>query len=70
MSITADLPMTFPHATPVGSGATDPVCKMTVDAATAKWKLNHQGQPVFFCSEKCLQKFVAEPALSSAGPAL
>src|SRR3984885_7887044 len=42
--------------------ATDPVCRMSVDPATAKHKAEHGGETFFFCSAGCRGKFVAEPA--------
>ena len=42
--------------------ALDPVCGMTVDPATAKWTAEHDGKTVYFCSEGCRNKFVADPA--------
>ena len=42
--------------------ATDPVCGMSVDPATAKHKAEHGGETFFFCSAGCREKFVAEPA--------
>ncbi len=41
--------------------ATDPVCGMSVDPATAKHKAEHDGHAVFFCSARCREKFVADP---------
>ena len=41
--------------------ATDPVCGMTVDPATAKHKARHEGRDVFFCSGGCKAKFEADP---------
>ncbi|MGZ6021411.1 MAG: YHS domain-containing protein, partial [Rhizomicrobium sp.] len=49
----------------------DPVCGMTVDPATAKHRTEHAGKPYYFCSARCLGKFVAEPGkyiAQSAGP--
>jgi putative ABC transport system ATP-binding protein len=40
----------------------DPVCGMSVDALTATLMLDHHGQRVVFCSERCRQRFVAEPS--------
>lgn len=37
--------------------ATDPICGMTVDAATAR-SAERDGQAVYFCSEHCRQKFL------------
>jgi P-type Cu+ transporter len=65
-----------PHATCAhGHGhtpapATDPVCGMRVDPATAKHRATHEGSEFFFCSAGCRTKFVAEPAKYLApGPA-
>ncbi|TIP94542.1 MAG: cadmium-translocating P-type ATPase, partial [Mesorhizobium sp.] len=42
--------------------ATDPVCGMRVDRATAKHFARHEGQGFYFCSAGCKLKFEAEPA--------
>jgi P-type Cu+ transporter len=49
------------HA-PVASGVKDPVCGMTVDPATAKHHVHHDGRDVYFCSARCKEKFVANPS--------
>ena len=49
----------LPHA---GGAATDPVCGMTVDAATAAGSTVHDGTTYYFCSRHCLAKFDADPA--------
>lgn len=41
--------------------ARDPVCGMSVDPATARWKTAHDGADYYFCSEGCLKKFEADP---------
>jgi Cu+-exporting ATPase len=41
--------------------ATDPVCGMTVDPATAE-SVEYKGAKVHFCSNGCVAKFQAEPA--------
>ncbi len=41
--------------------ATDPVCGMKVDPATAKHCAEHRGQTFFFCSGGCKAKFEADP---------
>ncbi len=41
--------------------ATDPVCGMKVDPATAKHRFNHKGEDYFFCSGRCRERFEAEP---------
>jgi P-type Cu+ transporter len=40
----------------------DPVCGMSVDPATAKHRAEHDRKTVFFCSGRCREKFIAEPA--------
>ncbi|MEO5830699.1 MAG: heavy metal translocating P-type ATPase [Rhodanobacter sp.] len=40
----------------------DPVCGMTVDPQTAKYHADHDGQTYHFCSARCHENFVADPA--------
>ncbi len=42
--------------------ATDPVCGMTVNRATAKQRALHAGVEYVFCGARCREKFIAEPA--------
>nr|WP_284736065.1 heavy metal translocating P-type ATPase [Dongia deserti] len=42
--------------------ATDPVCGMTVDPHKTQHRASHQGRTYYFCSAKCREKFVADPA--------
>lgn len=42
--------------------ATDPVCGMQVDPATAQHKAEHQGQTYYFCAPGCKKAFEADPA--------
>jgi Cu+-exporting ATPase len=58
-----------------GAGpATDPVCGMRVDPATATERAEHRGQDYFFCGAHCRQRFVADPSAfltpGSASPPL
>ena len=59
--------MSAPHAGPCHdhppSAATqhDPVCGMSVDAATAKHRLSRDGEDYVFCSAGCRTKFAADP---------
>ena len=39
----------------------DPVCGMSVDPATAKHRTMYEGERVFFCSDRCRERFEAEP---------
>ncbi len=42
--------------------ATDPVCGMTVDPATARGVAQYQGDTYCFCSPGCMHRFLSEPA--------
>lgn len=41
--------------------AIDPVCKMSVNPATAAGSFSHEGTDYFFCNIRCKEKFSAEP---------
>jgi Cu+-exporting ATPase len=41
--------------------AIDPVCGMTVEPANAAATVEHGGQPYFFCSTGCAEKFQSDP---------
>ena len=47
---------------PSKNAVKDPVCGMTVDPHTAKHRHTHDGRPYYFCSGKCREKFMADPA--------
>ncbi|MBX3201595.1 MAG: heavy metal translocating P-type ATPase [Labilithrix sp.] len=48
----------------------DLVCGMTVDPATAKHRLEHDGATYFFCNPRCLERFRASPdAYTNPAPA-
>ncbi len=49
-------------AAPPDARATDPVCGMTVDPASAKHRVDHDGTSYCFCSAGCRTKFMADPA--------
>jgi xanthine dehydrogenase accessory factor len=40
----------------------DPVCGMTVDVATARYRSVHEGTTYYFCSAGCLERFERNPA--------
>jgi xanthine dehydrogenase accessory factor len=40
----------------------DPVCGMTVDVASARYRSVHDGTTYYFCSAGCLKRFEEEPA--------
>jgi Cu+-exporting ATPase len=52
-------PARYLHAP--GQQATDPVCKMTVDTATAAGSAVHEGRTYYFCNPHCLERFQANP---------
>ncbi|RMD90197.1 MAG: YHS domain-containing protein [Calditrichaeota bacterium] len=56
---------TEPQATP--EQALDPVCGMTVDIATARYKTDYLGVQYYFCCAGCLQKFEQEPSRYAVG---
>jgi len=49
----------------------DPVCQMDVNPQTAKGRYDYQGRTYYFCCQRCVEKFAAEPAkyLAGQGPA-
>jgi xanthine dehydrogenase accessory factor len=47
----------------------DPVCDMTVEVATARYRTTHEGRTYHFCSARCLERFSADPAAFVAAPA-
>jgi uncharacterized membrane protein YraQ (UPF0718 family)/YHS domain-containing protein len=50
-----------------GTGhAQDPVCGMQVEKAHAPASAEHEGQPVYFCSDHCAARFAAAPARFAA----
>ncbi|MBI3841137.1 MAG: YHS domain-containing protein [Thaumarchaeota archaeon] len=42
--------------------AIDPVCGMTVDEKSARFRSDYSGKTYFFCSQGCYKSFTAEPA--------
>jgi Cu+-exporting ATPase len=43
------------------STATDPVCGMSVDTATAEYRSFRDGQAYYFCSSGCKESFDQDP---------
>ena len=48
--------------TPETHEAIDPVCGMTVQVATARYRSVHDGETFYFCSPGCVKAFEANPA--------
>jgi xanthine dehydrogenase accessory factor len=46
-------------APPAAATATDPICGMQVDIATAKWTAEKDGQTYYFCAPGCRRAFLA-----------
>jgi Cu+-exporting ATPase len=42
--------------------AIDPVCGMTVEVATARFTVDHDGTTFYFCAPGCAAAFEREPA--------
>ena len=54
-----------------GQKTKDPICGMDVDEKSAAGTIQHLGQSYSFCSQRCLEKFRADPsALCSPTPRL
>src|SRR5438270_6889138 len=51
----------IPLVTTPSARAVDPVCGMTVDPATARVSLVHDGQTYYFCCPSCRDRFQADP---------
>jgi uncharacterized protein len=53
-----------------GGGGTsrDPVCGMQVERASAPASMVHAGERIYFCSDRCQQRFAASLAPSAAAP--
>jgi xanthine dehydrogenase accessory factor len=51
-----------PAPSPETHEALDPICGMTVQVATARYRSVYEGKTFYFCSAGCLQKFEENPA--------
>src|SRR5712664_4138631 len=49
------------------TGVKDPVCGMSVDSATARYKLEHAGKTYYFCCAHCAEKFKSDPEKYETG---
>ena len=50
-----------PAVPAIDTRATDPVCGMKVDPATAKHRFNYKDHEYLFCSGRCRERFAADP---------
>ena len=50
-----------PPIEPAATEASDPVCGMTVEVATARYTARHETQSYYFCSARCSENFQREP---------
>ena len=48
--------------TPETHEAVDPMCGMTVQVATARYRATHEGRTYYFCSAGCREAFLSDPA--------
>ena len=60
-NITSNIVDRHEHGHGAPGKAKDPVCGMTVDPATARYRTRHAGAEYFFCGARCLERFTAEP---------
>ncbi|MDB5655883.1 MAG: heavy metal translocating P-type ATPase, partial [Tardiphaga sp.] len=49
------------HAAVADDRATDPVCGMKVDRATAKHRFSYNDEEYLFCCNRCRERFAADP---------
>ena len=64
---------TYRHRARLGGGhgyAIDPVCGMQVETAHAPASTRVRGKSIYFCSDRCLIRFTADPDRFTAGGAL
>jgi xanthine dehydrogenase accessory factor len=54
--------VTAPAPSPETHEALDPICGMTVQVASARFRSVYEGRTYYFCSAGCLQKFEQNPA--------
>ena len=59
MSMTAE--HNHHHEAPAQGGVIDPVCGMTVDPHSAKYRTDYRGHTYYFCNPGCRTKFIADP---------
>src|SRR5262249_41212977 len=51
-----------------GGAAVDPVCGMSIHAGPETLHVTHDGHTVYFCSEHCRDRFVANPGAYATKP--
>ena len=51
-----------PAPSPETHEALDPICGMTVQVASARYRSVYEGRTYYFCSPGCLKKFEENPA--------
>jgi P-type Cu+ transporter len=49
------------HAGHEPTPAVDPVCGMSVNRESAKYRLSYQGHAYYFCGQRCRERFEADP---------
>ncbi|MGH2708600.1 MAG: XdhC family protein, partial [Actinomycetota bacterium] len=50
------------QATKEGKEAIDPICQMTVDIASARYRSDYNDRTYYFCCPACRKKFESDPA--------
>jgi protein SCO1/2 len=59
---------TAPSAMASGGAAVDPVCGMSIHAGPDTLHVTHDGHSVYFCSEHCRDRFLANPGAYATKP--
>ncbi len=60
------VPGGVPAAAPPRHEEVDPVCRMTVEVASARYRAVHGRRTYYFCSARCRERFEAEPSRYAA----
>jgi YHS domain-containing protein len=66
LSLSASFALASGGETPADKPVTNKVCPLMGDEVDPKWKLEHEGQWVYFCCRGCIDMFKADPAAAIA----
>src|SRR5215213_9738679 len=66
LSLSASFALANGGETPADKPVTNKVCPLMGDAVDPKWKIEHDGQWVYFCCRGCIDMFKADPAAAIA----
>jgi YHS domain-containing protein len=66
LSLSASFALANAGETPVDKPVTNKICPLMGDEVETKWKIEHEGQNVYFCCRGCIDMFTADPAAAIA----